>query len=60
MQPGVSGLCPEQAVDQAGGMAARNMSIPCHRHGIKAIWDAKYDTAITKNIVHPEVPLDYK
>ena len=28
------------------------------KHGIKAIWDAKYDTAITKNIVYPEVLLD--
>jgi hypothetical protein len=28
------------------------------KHGIKSIWDAKYDTAITKNIVYPEVLLD--
>jgi hypothetical protein len=28
------------------------------KHGIKAIWDAKYNNAITKNIVYPEVLLD--
>ena len=28
------------------------------KHGIKAIWDAQYETATTKNIVYPEVLLD--